>query len=280
MHDLMMTVLKISLAVFMAGNLLDMGLRLRPQDAVRELRNARFVFLSLLWGFVLGPALAYCIPLVIPLEPHYAIGLVLIGMAPCAPFLPVIVKKAKGDAGSTAAFMMLAAVGMVVFMPFAVPLMLKGLTVSAWAIARPMVMVILAPLAAGMLIFYFFPALDTRMQPVVKLVTRVATVVMLVLAIVTYGKDFIGIRGSFAVLAHLIFFSIVTAVPYLIGFGMPRGQRIVISAGMSTRNVGAALAPLIAAPGMDHRATVMILLAFPVMVVFSLIAAKRFGRAA
>ena len=34
MHDLMTLILKISLAVFMAGNLLDMGLRLRPQDAI------------------------------------------------------------------------------------------------------------------------------------------------------------------------------------------------------------------------------------------------------
>jgi BASS family bile acid:Na+ symporter len=257
-----------------------MGLRLRPQDAIRELRNGRFVFLSLLWGFVLGPALAYCIPLVIPLEPHYAIGLVLIGMAPCAPFLPAIVNKGKGDAGSTAAFMLLTAVGTVVFMPFAVPLMIKGLTVSAWAIARPMVMVILTPLAAGMLIFHFFPALDSRMQPVVKHVTRVVTIIMLVLFIVLYGKGFIGIRGSFAVIAQLIFFSIATAGPYLLGLGIPRSQRIVISAGMSTRNIGAALAPLISAPGMDNRATIMILLAVPLMMMFSLLAAKRFSRAA
>jgi bile acid:Na+ symporter, BASS family len=279
-HDLTMLLLKISLAVFMAPNLLYLGLRLHPRDAVRELRNVRFLFLSWFWGFVLCPALAYCIPLVIPLQPHYATGLVLIGMAPCAPFLPAIVNKAKGDAGSTAAFMVPAAVGTVVFMPFVVPLMIRGLTVSAWAIVRSMVMVILAPLAAGMLIFHFYPALDSKLQPVVKHITRIATIVMLVLGIVVSGKDFIGIRGGFAVIAPLIFFSIVTAVTYLFEFRIPRGQRVVISAGLSTRNVGAALAPLISAPGMASRATVMILPAFPVMVMSSLLAAKRFSPAA
>jgi hypothetical protein len=35
MHDILMILLKISLVIFMAGNLLDMGLRLNPQEALR-----------------------------------------------------------------------------------------------------------------------------------------------------------------------------------------------------------------------------------------------------
>jgi BASS family bile acid:Na+ symporter len=278
MQDLMLLVLKISLAVFMAGNLLDMGLRLRPQDAVRELRNIRFVCLTLLWGFVVGPAVAYFIPLIIPLQPEYATGLILLGMAPCAPFVPAIVSKAKGDLGFTSAFMVLCAVGTVVFMPFAVPLMVKGLTVRAWAIARPMVTVILIPLAAGMLTFHFFPALDSRMRPVVKRITQIVTIVMLVMFIAIYGKSFIGIRGSFAVVALTIFFFIMTAFPYWFGFGMPRRQKVVIIIGMATRNIGAARAPLMTAPGIDPRANVMIVLGFLVMVPFAMVAAKRYGR--
>jgi bile acid:Na+ symporter, BASS family len=92
--------LKISLVIFMAGNLLDMGLRLNPQVALRGLRNVRFVVHALPWGFLLCSALAYVITLVIPLESHYAIGLILMGMTPCAPFLPAIVNKAKGDLDS------------------------------------------------------------------------------------------------------------------------------------------------------------------------------------
>jgi bile acid:Na+ symporter, BASS family len=68
MNDILLVLLKFSLVIFMAGNLLDMGLRLNPQDAVRGLRNVRFLAYVLLWGFVLCPALAYVIPMVIPLE--------------------------------------------------------------------------------------------------------------------------------------------------------------------------------------------------------------------
>ena len=76
MNDTWMILLKLSLVVFMAGNLLGMGLRLNVQDALAGLRNVRFVIFTLVWGFVLCPALAYVITLVIPLEYPYATGLI------------------------------------------------------------------------------------------------------------------------------------------------------------------------------------------------------------
>ena len=93
----------------MAGNSMDMGLRLNPQNALRGLRNVRFAAYTLLCGFLLCPALAYGITRVIPLASPYATGLILLGMTPCAPFLPAIVSRAKGDLGFTAAFMLLTA---------------------------------------------------------------------------------------------------------------------------------------------------------------------------
>ncbi|MCK7490682.1 MAG: hypothetical protein MZW92_02040 [Comamonadaceae bacterium] len=62
MAETLNTLLKISLVIFMAGNLLDMGLRLRLGTALVGLRDVRFVSLSLLWCFVLGPAIAWGSP--------------------------------------------------------------------------------------------------------------------------------------------------------------------------------------------------------------------------
>jgi BASS family bile acid:Na+ symporter len=73
---------------------------------------------------------------------------------------------------------------------------------------------------------------------------------------------------------------IVTACTYWCGFGLPHEQKIVLSAGMATRNIGAALAPLFSIAEMDQRAIVMVVLGFPMMVIFALLAAKWFGRPA
>lgn len=280
MNDIMLVLLKISLVVFMAGNLLEMGLRLNPQDALRGLRNARFVLLTLLWGFVLGPALAYGITRVLPLAAPYAVGLILMGMTPSAPFLPMIVNRARGDLGYTAAFMLLSALGTVLFMPFAVPMLVEGLTVSAWAIARPLIFVILLPMAIGMVILRVARRTANTMQPWVKKVTGLFTVATLVLCAVVYGKGLLGVAGSLAVASQLIFFAAVTTLTYWLGFGLQADQRIVLSAGMATRNLGAALAPLLTVPDFDQRATIMVVLGFPLMILFALLSVKWFGGAA
>jgi bile acid:Na+ symporter, BASS family len=141
-HDTLMTALKISLVIFMAGNLLGIGLRLNPNNAFRGLRNVRFVMQALFWGFAFGPGLACVITLIIPLEYPYAVGLILLGMTPCAPFLPMLLEGTEGDAGFTAALMLLSSAATVIFMPIAVPLVITGLTVSPWAIAKPLLLLI------------------------------------------------------------------------------------------------------------------------------------------
>ena len=280
MDESVMILLKISVVIFVAGNLLDMGLRLNPRDALRGLRNVRFVFLTLLWGFVLGPALAYGITLVIPLEYPYAIGLILMGMTPCAPFLPVIVRKAKGDLGFTAAFMLLTAVGTVVFMPFAVPLMVRGITVSAWTIARPLLLFVTLPLAVGMAILRALPTLASRIQLFVKKTAFISAIAVFVLCIIIYGKGLLGVPGSFAVASQVIFFFIVSTFTYWFGFGLQHEQKIVLCTGMSTRNLGVAIAPLLSIADMDQRAIIMVVLGIPLMVMFALLAVKWFGRPA
>lgn len=270
--------LKLALVVFMAGNLLDMGLRLNPQDALRGLRNVRFVAYTLIWGFALVPALAVGIPQLVPLDRAYATGLVLLGLTPCAPFLPALVGRMHGDMGYTAAFMFLTAVGTVLFMPIAVPILISGLTVSTWAIAKPLLVLILLPLAAGMVVLQLWPAVASKIQPVVKRIAGVSAIATVVLCIVVYGRGLLGVAGQLAIFSQLVFFAIVAAGTYGCAFGLRHEQRIVLSTGMTTRNVGAAIAPLLSAPGIDPRATIMVVLGLPMMVLVAWLSARWFGR--
>ena len=280
MPEILQILLKISLVMFMVGNLLDMGLRLKLQEALGGLRNVRFVVLSGLWGFVLCPALAYLLTKVIPLEQPYAIGLVLLGMTPCAPFLPMMVDKARGDLAYAAAFMLLASVVTVIYMPLAVPVIVKGLTADAWTIARPLLFFLMVPLAIGMAIQRASAPVAAGLQPIVKKTTGIATLVMLVLCVVVYGKGFIGAVGTYAIGAQILFFSVATAASYGLSFGLPQPQKSVLALGMSTRNLGAAFAPLFAIADVDQRAIVMVALGVPMQTIFSLLAARWFARRA
>jgi BASS family bile acid:Na+ symporter len=259
---------------------MDMGLRLEIADALRGLRNLRFVTLTLVWAFVLVPGLAYGIAHVMPLDAPYALGLILMGLAPCAPFVPALVAKGHGDLGSTAAFMLLTAGGTVVVMPLAVPLLTSGLTVSAWSVAKPLLVMVLIPLIVGTMIRRASAERAARMQPIVKKITGVATMLVAVLCIVVYGEGLLGLGGTFALASQCLFFAIVAALTYVLGFGLRHEERIVLSVGLTTRNIGAALAPLLAVPEPDQQAAIMVVLGLPLMVLFAMLAVRVTGRRA
>jgi BASS family bile acid:Na+ symporter len=272
--------LKVSLVIFMVGSLLDMGLRLKLREALGGLKNVRFVVLSLLWGFVLCPALAYALTKVIPLDSPYAIGMVLLGMAPCAPFLPLMVDKARGDLAYAAAFMLLTSVVTVAYMPFAVPIMVKGLSADAWTIAKPLLFFIMIPLAIGLAFQRAQAIVADRIEPFVKKTTGIATLVMLVLCIVVYAKGFIGAVGTLAIGTQILFFSVAIAAPYFFSFGLKQEQKSVLSLGIATRNLGAAFAPLFTISSVDQRAIVIVALGVPMQTIFALLAARWFARRA
>jgi BASS family bile acid:Na+ symporter len=280
MTNILPLLFKITLAIFMAGSLLEMGLRLNLQAAFRGLRNVRFVAYTLVWSFVLVPALAYGITLLIPLQAPYAIGLVLLGMAPCAPFVPGLVDKARGDLGFTAAFMLLASVGTVVCMPFTVPLLTKGLSASAWDIAKPLLIVVLLPMAIGVIIRRQADAFASKLLPIAKKLAGIFGLLWSVLCLIIYGKGLLGLAGEYALASELLFFGVIFLGTYWLGFGLPYEQKIVLSVGVTTRNLGACLTPLLSVPDMDQRATLMIVLALPIMIIVSLLGAKSLRPAA
>lgn len=265
--------LKLSLVVFMVGSLGAMGLELQIREAGAALRNFRFVMLTLLLGFFLCPAIAYVLSYTMRLDPPYAMGLLLLGMAPSAPFMPLVVRRAGGDLAYTAAFMLLAAVGTVVFMPIMAPLLIRGLTASSWAIGKPLLLFVVAPLAAGAFIREFSETVALRLWSPVKQCTNISAVVMLAILAFLYGRGFVGLVGTFAIAAQLAFVAIVTSTAFWLSAGLKQGQRSVFSLGMCTRNIGAAFAPLIAMKA-DPQAIIMVAFAVPVTLAASFGAAR------
>ena len=173
--------------------------------------------------------------------------------------------------------MLLASVGTVVCMPFTVPLLAKGLTTSAWAIAKPLLIVVLLPMAVGVVIRRNGMPWPPELLPFAKKTAGIAGLLWAVLCLIIYGKGLLSMAGSFAVASQILFFGLIYLGTYWLGFGLPREQKVVLSVGVTTRNLGACLAPLLSAPDVDERATLMIVLALPIMVIVTLLGTKLFS---
>ena len=97
MTETLLLVLKVAVSIATIGSLLELGLQLELRDALVGMRNKRFVLLTLLWGFVLGPALAWGLARLLSLAEPYAIGLIVMSMVPCAAYVSLLAQRA-GDA--------------------------------------------------------------------------------------------------------------------------------------------------------------------------------------
>lgn len=267
--------LQVSLVIFMCGSLLGMGLALPIRDALTGLADVRFGLLVLLLGFVVSPVVAFALAWLFRLDDAYANGLLLLGMTPCAPFLSTVVERAGGDRTRSAALLLTTAAATILLLPVAVPVAIPGLAVDAWSIAQPLLLLVVLPLGMGMLLLRVAPGVAKGLGPTTKRITGVATAALLLLCAVLYGDGFLDAIGSRAIAAQVLFFALLTGIAYAFGARLPPEYRSVLTLGITTRNVGAALAPLFAVAGSDERSVVMIVLGVPLQMIFAFGAARQ-----
>ena len=263
--------------LFTVSNLGAMGLQVKLAEVVPALRNMKFLAQVFVWGWIVGPSLGYLITRVLPLAEPYVVVVLLTSLAPCAPFLQQMVGKARGDIGFAGALIPLVAVGTVVFMPLLAPLLIPGLTIDTWALAKPLLLTILLPLIIGAAIRHFSGTAATRIFPIVKRFALLSTILTILWCLVLYGQGMLNTAGQFALASMTLFMVVMALLPYLVGFGLKHNQRSVMALGMGTRNVAAVLAAALAIPNADPRIVVMVIMWTLWSVVLAAIGAKIFA---
>jgi bile acid:Na+ symporter, BASS family len=244
--------------VFFLTSMGGIGLGLTLGEFVAPLRKLRFVGVAVLANFVVAPLLAIGLARWFHLEEPIAHGLLLLGLAAGAPFLPKMVGLAKGDTALAVALMALTMITTTVFLPMALPLLIRGTEVDAFGIARFLVLMLLLPFFAGIFIKARRPALADRWRPVLERISSVAMLLMVALVLLIHWRGFLAILGSGAMAAGLLFSILTAATGWLLGGGN-RDHRIVLALGTSVRNIPAAL--LVGAQNFPDPGVVVMILA-------------------
>jgi BASS family bile acid:Na+ symporter len=266
--------------LFTVANLAAMGLQVKLPEVVVALRNKKSLALIFVWGWVLGPAFGYLITRVLPLAEAYVVVVLLASLAPCAPFLQQMVGKARGDMSFAGALIPLVAVGTVVLMPLMAPLLIKGVTISTWSLAKPLLLTILLPLIIGAAFRHYAGTVATKIFPAVKGLAQLSTLLTIVWCLVIYGRGMLNTAGELALLSMTLFMVGMGLITYRFGFGMKQNQRSVMALGMGTRNVAAVLAAALAIPNADSRIVVMTIMWTLWSVVLAAVGAKIFAKQA
>ena len=230
---------QVSGLLFVVSSMLAMGLSLTMAQISQPLRNARLVALALLANFVLVPLLAWLITLIIPLDQDIKVGLIIMACAAGAPFLPKLVQGAKGNVAFGVGLMVLLMVVTIIYMPLVLPILLPGVSVNPWDIAKSLIVIMLVPLALGLLFKSHSPESAEHWQPVMSKISSLAILVLLVVGLGLNISSIISLIGTRGILALLLFIVGSFAIGFILG-GRDPGVRSVMGLGTAQRNVSAA----------------------------------------
>jgi bile acid:Na+ symporter, BASS family len=266
-----MTWFNITVVVFTVANLMAGGLECDLKVALKWLRSPKLVVPTVFWGWVAGPAVAWLIILALPLSAGHAAGLMLTSLAPIAPFLPLAASRARGDMTFTGAYILLGTVLTVVLMPLMAPMLIKGLTLSTWPLAKPLIILVLLPLLIGIAIRFYKPKMAALLFKPVKKTGGIFLLLCLLTTLWIYGKDMLSTVGSFATAAWVAFMVVMAVVPYVVGFGLKQNQRSVMAIGMSSRNISAGFVAFYGITNPPDGMFLMVLLVVPIHVIIGLL---------
>ncbi len=230
----------LSVLVFVIGSMASMGLSLKMAQIIAPLKNVKLVILALVANFILVPLLAVVITLVIPLDQPIRIGLILLATAAGAPFLPKLAEAAKGSAAFSVGLMVLLMVVTIIYLPIVLPLLLGGVEVNPWDIAQSLIVLMLIPLAIGLVAKARYAEIAAKIQPTFGQASNLALLVLTVAGLVLNFRDMIGLVGSLGLLAGVIFIVVSLVIGYFLG-GSDGGTRSVMGLGTAQRNISAAL---------------------------------------
>ncbi len=238
--DLLSKAATVAMLSFVVSSMLAMGTGLTVAQIIEPLRNARLLVLALLANFVLMPLGAFALAKVLWLDEPFGIGLLLLGCAAGAPFLPKLAELAKGNLAFAVGVMVLLMVVTVGYLPIVLPLLLAGVTIDPWKIARSLVLLMLLPLTAGLALKAYYEDMAVRVKPVLDWISNVSLILLVLLISAANIDKVLDVFGTRGILAGLLFIALGFAIGWVLG-GPGNDTRRVLALGTAQRNIAAAL---------------------------------------
>ena len=238
--ELLQKAATVAMLAFVLSSMLAMGLGLTVGQIIAPLSNARLVVLSALANFLLMPLGAVALATLLRLDQPLGVGLLLLGTAAGAPFLPKLAQIAKGNLAFAVGLMVLLMVVTVGYLPLALPLLLPGVSVNPAKIARSLFLLMLLPLAGALAVKARFANVAVRTKPLLDRLSNLSLILLVLLITAGNVNNVLAVFGTRGILAGLLFIAIGFVIGWLLG-GPDRNTRRVLALGTAQRNIAAAL---------------------------------------
>ncbi|QKQ74697.1 bile acid:sodium symporter family protein [Nostoc sp. TCL240-02] len=240
MNEIIPILDKLAFLSFVVATMFGTGLKLTLQQIWEPLRNIRLVILSLVANFLIVPLFIYLLLQVVPVTEPVKAGFIIMALASGPPALPKLAQIVKGNLAFSTGLMMLLMFGTVFYMPIALPLVLQGVQVNSWDIAKPLILLMLTPLGIGLFLKAKSEDIALNFQAITFKISNFGLLLGLVVRLVVHFNEIIILLKTGVIFVCAIFIIFSFTVGYLLGGPGIDTQR-VLGVGTAQRNFAAAL---------------------------------------
>lgn len=254
------------------SSMLNVGLTQRPTKIIEHLSNWHYLIRMVVVNLLVVPALMVFALELIELDPAYESGLLLMGMCAGAPFLIRLTQRSHNELALGATVLLVLMTATVVVVPVLLPILVDGIEVDPLPIAQSLVMLLVAPMVAGMIASEVVKSFSAIIQPWVARLSTIALYTLIASALIGYSGSmndrelWKAVAVGFAVLA----------VAFMVGFMMGDGSdHLKDIGGLSTAQRGAPAALIIATSNFDQPGVFVIVNAMNMIGIIGLLSVAK-----
>jgi BASS family bile acid:Na+ symporter len=238
--DILGTIGFVGIFVVVASGMMAIGLSYTIRQIVYPLQNLRLLAVTLLANFLILPLASVVIALALRLDEPLADGLVLLGAASGAPFVPKLTEYARGNLPFAIATTIVLTAATIIWLPLALPIMRSDVIVAPLTVARPLVLFILLPLGVGLGVRAYSEPLAERLKPVLDGLANSGFLPVVLLVAALNARNVLHIFGTGGILAGILLLGFGLGVGWLLG-GPSGATRRALALSTGLRNFAVAI---------------------------------------
>jgi len=255
-------IIPILLALSLAGLVVTVGLNSTRDDLLYVLRRPVLLAKAILAVDIIPPVAAVLLTLALPLEPHVKAGIVLMAIAPVPPLVPgkelQMGARKEYAYGVYVAMVLLTIVAVPVALALASAAFGRTTEIPMGAIFMTVLTGVLIPLAIGMAVRRFAPALAARAAPLLAKLSMILVLAAFVPIVASVWPALTSLIGNGTLVAMAVVTLIALAGGHLLG-GPDLQDRATLAVASSVRHPGIAMM-LANSAFEDKRVTAAVLL--------------------
>ncbi|MFZ5570257.1 MAG: bile acid:sodium symporter family protein [Thermodesulfobacteriota bacterium] len=268
MNELLSHALTPVILIYVVSGMLALGLSQTVKQIIEPLTNVRLTISAIVTSYIILPLLATSIARLFGLDPTLRYGLVLLSMAAGAEIGPIFTAKSNANVSLAGGILAMSIAITIIYIPVMIGVFLPDVEVDVKHLVLKLVLTIVAPLLLGLFIRSRFEKAAHKAEKYLHLISRLFVVLLLLTLVGLYYKPFIGLFGTYTLLAGVIYIVVAFGIGYLLGWP-ERGSMIAMGYMHGARN--ASVAVIAATSAFSDQPNVMMMIATMVILMLAIL---------